>query len=80
MSGNDNNTAGEQKQDQPLFGKGMTLEKLMSKFDDKLSKEKAKAFEQKFAAKYKELDTAEAIVRTVQKELEKMYTEFSESL
>lgn len=80
MSNNDNAAGGEKKEEAPIFGKGMTLEKLLDKFGQKLDKEKAKQFEQKFAIKFKELDIAEAIVKAIRKELEKMWTEFNEGL
>lgn len=70
----------EKQEQQPTFAKGMTLDTIMSKFGQKLSTEKNKAFEQKFLAKYKELDAAEAISRGIRKELEKMFTEHTEGL
>lgn len=79
MSDNDNKQ-GEKKEEAPLMAKGMTFEKLVDKFGQKLDKEKAKAFEQKFGTKYKELDAAEAILNNIRKELEKMWTEFNEGL
>ena len=68
------------KQEAPINMKGMSLDKLMSKFDSKLQQEKTKAFEQKFSAKFKELDDAKAIVRNKERELEKLFLEFTENV
>ncbi len=85
MSKNDENNAaaGDNNngdKNQPVFQKGMSLDKLKEKFTKKLDTAKGKAFEQKFEAKFKELDAAEAIVAGINKELEKMYVEFNEGL
>ncbi len=83
MADKENNTAGEQnkeKQDAPVFQKGITLDKLMSKFENKLNTEKAKTFEKAFAAKYKQFADAQAIAENFERELEKMFTEFNEGL
>lgn len=63
-----------------VFEKGTTFKTLTAKFAGKLDQEKQKAFEAKFGAKYKELDNANAIVRGIEKELEKLYVEYSEGL
>lgn len=83
MSKDENNAAaGDNNSDknQPVFQKGMSLDRLKEKFTKKLDTAKGKAFEQKFEAKFKELDAAEAIVANINKELEKMYIEFNEGL
>jgi hypothetical protein len=82
MSHNNNVKNGETIAENPasVIEKGMSLEKLMSKFGTKLTQERGKAFEQKFAAKYKEYDNAMAIVAGIQKELEKLFVEFTENL
>lgn len=81
MANTENNSAkGEQQQEQQVMKKGMTFETLLDSFDNKLTKEKTKAFEQKFGAKFKELDAAEAIAANVRKELEKMFAEFQASI
>lgn len=66
--------------DQGMLAKGMSLETLKTRLGQKIDKQRAGEFEKKFEAKYKELDAATAIVRNTNKELEKMFVEFNESL
>ncbi len=80
MSDKNNNAAAGENNNQPVFQKGMSFDKLKEKFEKKLDTAKGKAFEQKFEAKFKERDTAEAILKGIDKELEKMYIEFNEGL
>lgn len=76
-----NNAAGEVTKDQPALDmKGMTFDKLKDKFSKKLSQEKTKAFEQKFSAEFKKLDDANAIVRGIERTLEKLFVEFTENV
>ncbi len=80
MSNNDNAAQGEKKQEEGMFQKGMTLDRLNDRFGKKIETARSKAFEQKFEAEYKKLADAQAIVDGLNKTLEKMWVEFNEGL